>query len=274
MPLLEYEAGKTLFHRISPLVKVGWGMIVLLWLFMTVNPLHILLLGIAILVMAKFSAGLSIGRLLRTSAIAGVGGIFIMVFQSLLYPGQTVIVRIGPLAPTWEGVSVGLAMTLRILAIVAASAMIAKTTDPRDIFLSLVGVGVPYTIAYGMFAAIRFLPLMEYEADTIREAHMVRGIASQKGGLKSKIDQARNFLVPFIASGVRRAQQSAIALDVRGFGLSKERTYIRELEFSSSGKWFLAAWGVALIVFIVLTKGNLMGAVLFEPPAQKVEMGS
>ena len=34
-----------------------------------------------------------------------------------------------------------------------------------------IGVRIsPYTIAYGMFAAIRFLPLMEYEAETIREA--------------------------------------------------------------------------------------------------------
>jgi len=38
MPLLEYEAGTTLFHRMSPIVKFFWGMIVLLWLFLMFNP--------------------------------------------------------------------------------------------------------------------------------------------------------------------------------------------------------------------------------------------
>lgn len=265
MPLLEYEAGSSFFHRMSPLVKVAWGAIVLLWLFLTFNPLYVLLLGIAILIAAKFGAKMELGGVLRTAAIAGVGGIFIMLFQGLLYPGETILFEWGFLRPSLEGVMVGLAITLRILAIVTASAIIAKTTDPRDIFLSLIGVGVPYTLAYGLFAAIRFLPLMEYEAETIKEAHMVRGIASQKGGLKSKFNQTRNFLVPFIASGVRRAQQSAIALDVRGFGLTEERTYLRQLNFGRTGYAFVALWFVAMVLFVVLTKGNLLGAIAFSP---------
>jgi len=199
--------------------------------------------------------------------IAGIGGIFIIVFQGLLYPGERVIFQLGMLHPTVEGVNIGLAITLRILAIVASSAVIAKTTDPRDVFLSLVQVGIPYTISYGLFAAIRFIPLMEYEAETIREAHMVRGIAAQKGGLKSMFDQARNFLVPFIASGVRRAQQSAIALDVRCFGLSDERTYLREMHFSRSNLLFVAAWLIALVAYILVARGNVLGAIFFAPPS-------
>lgn len=265
MPLLEYEAGESFFHRMSPLVKVAWGLVILLWLFLTFNPLYILLLGIAVLITAKVGADIDLSKVLRTAAIAGIGGVFIMIFQGLLYPGETVLLRLGGLSITAEGVSVGLAITLRILSIVTASAVIARTTDPRDIFLSVIKLGVPYTIAYGLFAAIRFLPLMEYEAETIREAHMVRGIASQKGGLRSKFNQVRNFLVPFIASGVRRAQQSAIALDVRGFGLTEDRTYLRRLEFGRTGVAFTLVWFVAMVIFVVLTRSNLMGAVFFEP---------
>lgn len=266
MPLLEYQEGKTLLHKASPTTKFLWGMIVLLWLFLMFDPLHVLVLGVVIFAVAKFAAGLSLIRLIRTSLTVGIGGLFIIVLQGVFFPGETVLFRIGPLQPTLEGINVGLAIALRILAIVAASAVIAKTTDPRDVFLSLVQIGIPYNIAYGLFAAIRFIPLMEYEAETIREAQMVRGVASQRGGLKSIINQVRNFLVPFIACGVRRAQQSAVALEVRAFGLHPTRTYLREVQPSKGGWIFVAVWAVALLAYIVLSQQNVLGAVFFEPP--------
>ena len=150
MPLLEYQEGNTLMHRMSPVAKFAWGGIVLVWVFLMFSPIPVLILGIVIFLIAKFAAGLSLRRLLITCLKVGVLGVFILVFQGLLYPGQTVLFELGPLRPTLEGVSVGLAIALRVIAIVSASTVISKTTDPRDIFLSLVKLGVPYKIAYGV----------------------------------------------------------------------------------------------------------------------------
>ncbi len=265
MPVLEFEEGRTFMHRMTPNTKFLWGMVVLAWVFIMVNPLYVLILGIVVLGIAKFFAGMSLRHLLLTVLIMGLAGVFIIIFQGLLFPGKTVLFVAGPFHPTLEGVMVGLAIALRILVIVASSSIIAKTTDPRDVFLSMIKLGLPYTLAYGMFAALRFIPLMEYEAETIREAQMVRGIIQQnKGGLNSRLTQAKNFLIPFIASGIRMAQQGAIALDVRAFGITPSRTYLRELKPDPAGWIFTSAWTVAFILFIILSHANVLKIMNFH----------
>ena len=52
--------------------------------------------------------------------------------------------------------------------------------------------------------------------------------------------------------------------------MSEDRTYLREVKFTRAGKWFVAIWGVAIILFILGTSSDLLGAVLFEPEYTKV----
>ncbi len=81
----------------------------------------------------------------------------------------------------------------------------------------------------------------------------------------------KNFLVPFIAVGLRRADQSGIAVEARCFGLREERTYLRKMNFSKNGWGFVAIWLVALIGYVVLTKGNLYGIIDTNPLVPLVE---
>jgi energy-coupling factor transporter transmembrane protein EcfT len=84
MPVIEFKKGRTFFHRLSPMQKIVWGLIILLWLFVTFNPLHTLILGLIIFAHAVFLAGIPAGRLAKTVLIIGVASIFIIVFQTLL----------------------------------------------------------------------------------------------------------------------------------------------------------------------------------------------
>ena len=75
----------------------------------------------------------------------------------------------------------------------------------------------------------------------------------------SWINQMKNLLLSLIAAGIRRADQSAIAADVRAFGLRAERTYLREMNFSKSGWLFVGFWLVLFVGYMVITGGNLSG---------------
>jgi energy-coupling factor transport system permease protein len=266
MPVIEFSRESTPFHRLSPLVKFSWGGIIMIWLFLIPDPLHMLLFGMIIFLQGVIGAKIPPLRLLKTTLVIGIASVFIVVFQGLLYPGKTILFTIGPFTPTVEGIRVGLVIALRVLSIVAASLTIARTTDPHDIFLSLLKLGIPYKIAYGLFIAIRFIPLMEYEAETIHSAQYVRGITQQKGGLRIKARQLANFLVPFIAVGIRRADQSALAMEVRAFGLHPTRTNLRSLEFPQTGRYFLIAWLAAFIVYVSIVDANILQAINFVPP--------
>ena len=266
MPLLEYQAGSSYLHRLHPITKFTWGALIIIWLFVMFDPLHVLLVDLAVLLTAWLAAGLAPLRLIRSALKVGVAGIFIIFLQGFLYPGQTELFVVGPLQATVEGVMVGLAIALRIFGIVAASLTIAQTTNPRDIYLSLIQMGVPYKIAYGLYTALRFIPMMEYEAENIRSAQYVRGIVPQGGGAIASLRQAKNALVPLIASGLRRAEQSSVAADVRAFGLHPTRTHLHGLTTQSRGTLFVAGWALAMVAYLVLFRLDLTGAVLFNPP--------
>ena len=267
MPVIEFIKGKTFFHRLSPLQKIAWGLIILVWLFITFNPLHTLILGLVIFAHAVFLAGIPAGRLAKTVLVIGVASFFIVIFQTLLYRGETVLFDLGPFHPTLEGLYVGLAIAFRILSIVASSMIIARTTDPHDIFLTMTSIGMPYKLAYGLFIALRYIPLMEYEAGNIQSAQFVRGIVKKEGGgLRNTYAQVSKFLIPFVAIGVRRADQSALAMEVRGFGLHETRTNLRELKFSKNGWLFVGIWAAAFIVYNLIMEANMFSVIFFQPP--------
>ncbi|MDF1514415.1 MAG: energy-coupling factor transporter transmembrane component T [Anaerolineae bacterium] len=267
MPVIEFIKGKTFFHKLSPLQKIAWGLIILIWMFVTFNPLHTLILGLIVFAHAVFLAGIPAGKLTKTVLVIGIASIFIVVFQTLLYRGETILFDLGPFHPTKEGLYVGLAIAFRILSIVASSMIIARTTDPHDIFLSMTSLGMPYKLAYAVFIALRYIPLMEYEAGNIQSAQFVRGIAKKEGGgLKNRVNQISKFLIPFIAIGIRRADQSALAMEVRGFGLYKTRTNVRKLEFSNTGWIFVAVWATAFIAYNLIMEANVFSVVFFDPP--------
>ena len=115
MPVIELIKGKTFFHKLSPLQKITRGIIVLAWMLVTFNPLHTLILGLIVFAHAVFLAGIQAGRLMKTVLIIGIASVFIVVFQTLLYRGETVLFQLGPFQPTREGLYVGLAIAFRIL---------------------------------------------------------------------------------------------------------------------------------------------------------------
>lgn len=266
MPAFEYSKERTLFHRLSPAVKCGWGALILVWLFVIPNPLHMFIFGMVIFAQAVIGAGIPPLRLIKTIFLIGIASGFIVVFQGLLYPGATILFTLGPFHPTVEGISFGLTIGLRVLSIVAASLTISRTTDPHDIVLTLVKAGLPYKIAYGLFVALRFVPLMEYEAQNINAAQYVRGITKKEGGIGNSLKGMTNFLIPFIAIGIRRADQAAIAMESRAFGLYPTRTYLRELSFPKAGRIFLVLWCLAFVVYELTMSTSFMAAINFSLP--------
>ncbi|MCR2446348.1 energy-coupling factor transporter transmembrane protein EcfT, partial [Salmonella enterica] len=69
---------------------------------------------------------------------------------------------------------------------------------------------LPYRIAYAALAAIRFVPRLRTELDTIRSAHRVRGVASGRGPL-AHTRRRLGYTVPLLAGSIRHAERVALA---------------------------------------------------------------
>jgi energy-coupling factor transport system permease protein len=267
MPLIEFEEGTSFMHRLDPLSKLAWSFVVLLWLLTLREPLPVLVVGLAVVVVGALFGGLSAVDLLATAAKLSVLGFPIVLIQALLYPGETALAQ-GPFGPiTAEGVSFGLAIALRIVGVVAASTIVFKTTDPRDLVYGLHRyLKIPYRYAYIIFAGLRFIPLIQYEGEIIREAQRVRGVHLVRGSgllahlraLPSAPARWKTFLVMLIANGMRHVPASTIALEVRGFGMHPTRTFFRSYTVDRRGPIFVLAWLSAMIVYLVVTGTPLM----------------
>jgi energy-coupling factor transport system permease protein len=137
---------------------------------------------------------------------------------------------------------------LRLFTIGCAALVYLWTTNPKYFAIGLIYLGIPYRFGYAILVALRFLPLIQTEIGKIKDAHLVRGLASEKG-IKGAIENWRRYLFPVLANGLRKSETTSIAMDSRAFGLYKKRTYVEEFQWSKTG---LALVASMLIIILVL----------------------
>ena len=149
-----------------------------------------------------------------------------------------------------------LALSLRILSVAALSLLFIFTTNVVDFILSLIQqLKLPPKIAYGVLAGYRFLPMMKDELVIIHQAHRIRGINTAHT-IKDKWHQYKRFAIPLLASAIRKAERTAIAMESKGFTGDKNRTFY--LHFSIVKRdWLFPFMMLLLFSLAVLTSLKL-----------------
>lgn len=159
-------------------------------------------------------------------------------------------VQFGPIEITNYGLKTGLSLGLRVLCFAALSLMFILTTDTTKFMLSLLQqCKLPPKLVYGILAGYRFLPLLKEELTLIRNAHRIRGVHLEKG-IKGKIQLFKKYSIPLLASAIRKADRTAIAMESKGFTGSKERTFYHVLKITAKD-WFFILFMI-LLFFVCL----------------------
>ncbi|MEG2936622.1 MAG: energy-coupling factor transporter transmembrane component T [Clostridium sp.] len=122
----------------------------------------------------------------------------------------------------------------KILTISIYSAIFVKTTDPTEFVISLVKyLKVPSKFAYAFLTAYRFLPTFKEEFETIRHAHLVRGI-EEGSNFIVRTWRMKQYILPMLATAVRKGIRISMAMETRAFGKYKSRTYYRRLSMKKN----------------------------------------
>jgi energy-coupling factor transport system permease protein len=139
-------------------------------------------ISLIVVATAVFLAGLSPLEIVRGTWLFIIACTAFFVVQSVTLPGETVAFRVLSTPIYVESADYALASALRIYTIVLSSIVFVRTTDPRDLAISLVTqMRVPYRVAYAFFIALRIVPMIEDEIQVIRAAQAVRGVARKRG---------------------------------------------------------------------------------------------
>jgi energy-coupling factor transport system permease protein len=244
MKAFVWHEADSFLHRLNPLTKLAACFLAAVVVSTAGEPATP-----AIVVLLALGSTRMLGRvpwpmLLRTLAFGLLAGIGVFWTYTVFYVG------------TGEAWLYGATMTLRLLAILSASAMFVLTTDPAQFVRALIHQArVSPRIAYSVFAAYRFVPLLQVEFETIRAAHQMRGGVGS-GGPFGWIREMVGYAIPLMASAVRKGERVALAMESRGFGAlpAQRRTYFRVTAVSRADLWFSLACLLAFGTLVVLRR--------------------
>lgn len=100
------------------------------------------------------------------------------------------------------------------------------TTNPSELAASMNGVGVPYTVAYSVSIALRYIPDVQGDFHRIKNAQQARGIEmTNKVPLNERIKRTSSIIFPLLFSTMDRIDVVSNAMELRGFGKKKKRTW-------------------------------------------------
>jgi energy-coupling factor transport system permease protein len=123
-----------------------------------------------------------------------------------------------------------IAMTLRFIVLIESFSIFFLTTSPDHLGLALEQTHVPYEFTFAFTTAVRFVPVLAEEAQTIMDAQKARGLELERGNFLKRIRNYIPILIPLIVSAIRRSLELAEAMESRAWGATKKRTNLYVLK--------------------------------------------
>ncbi|MCR5174538.1 MAG: energy-coupling factor transporter transmembrane protein EcfT [Oscillospiraceae bacterium] len=158
---------------------------------------------------------------------------------------------------TQEQLFYHLNLILKYLATIPAVILFVCTTNPSEFAASLNRIGVKYTIAYSVALALRYIPDIQKEYHEISQAQQARGIEmSRKQNLIKRLKSASAILIPLILSSMDRIDTISNAMELRGFGKNRKRTWYMARPFRKADFLAMAVCVLLLAAAIVLNVVN------------------
>ena len=193
-----------------------------------------------------------IGRALIPFALAVIPLVAsILLINTFLFPGATdVIVRIGPLTPTWTGLEAALQATLRVVAFALSVAVFALTTPTDDLLADLERRGLGRRGVFVIGAAIGMIPRMAERASEITDSQRARGLDTE-GSPWRRVRGVVPLAGPLIISALSEVEERTMALEARAFSAAGRRTVLRPLPDSTGQRFVRWAAGLSAIAAVI-----------------------
>jgi energy-coupling factor transport system permease protein len=144
-------------------------------------------------------------------------------------------------------------MTLRFVVLVESFSVFFLTTSPDHLGLALEQTQVPYELVFAFTTAVRFVPVLAEEAQTIMDAQKARGLELERGNFLKRIRNYIPILIPLIVSAIRRSLELAEAMESRAWGATKNRTNLYVLKMHK-GDFALVVITIGIIITAVYVR--------------------
>lgn len=124
---------------------------------------------------------------------------------------------------------------------------------PSEVAAGLYSLGLPYKLCAVVSLALRYIPDIGRDYTNISISMQCRGMEqdSKRVGLMTRLKQTVLILIPLIISSFDRIGNIANAMDLRGFGKNKKRSYYAEHEPTKADNGFKIAYTIIAVFCVV-----------------------
>ena len=191
---------------------------------------------------------LFVGRVARRWALSLRAGIFLsgLIFVVNFFTGS---------------IFSAIALTLRFLVLLTAFSLFFMTTSPDDLGLALDRIGAvrwlsrkwlgyPNSLSFTFTTAVRLVPTLAVDAQTVVDAQRSRGLELDKGNLLRRVKNYIPILIPLLLIAIRRSLELAEALESRGFPGKEGRTSLFQLRLKGPDYAMIGVSIVAIVLSI------------------------
>ncbi len=260
--ILSYEEKNTWIHKLSGVTKLVFFIIWSMTSMISYDTWVLVVMLVCSLVIFKMSKTKwqQVGTVFK----------FIMLFLSVnllaiffFSPGQGTEVYgtetplfhlFGPYTVTAEQLFYEFNVMLKYLTVIPAGLMFIVTTNPSEFAASLNRVGVSYNIGYAVAIALRYIPDVQDDFVQIKHAQEARGIEmSSKASLVDRIKNLAAIIFPLIFSSMGRIDVVSNAMELRGFGKNKQRSWYSGRPIKRNDYLVIAVTIVFAVAMMVIT---------------------
>jgi len=217
MALSLYVEQPSVLHERHPVAKVLAMLLLFVATFVLDDPL--VLAPLTVLVLCGAWVGQAFGTLWRLRWIIGPVFLFTVLLWTFFYPVQAN----EPVTRAYA-FRYGLGMAVKLETFILTGLVFLATTTVEEFAYALTRLGVPYRASFVLTLAFRLVPVFLEAALTVRDAQRCRGLDFSRGGIVTSIARYVPVIVPVFIGGLRRADQMAFALEVRGFSSERVRS--------------------------------------------------
>ncbi len=216
MTMSLYRSVESIAHRRHPVAKL-----------LAMLPLFVVPLAFNAPAWALGALLLSFALVLASAALPNLGrvaglGVVLLVMSALLWalmlPEREPVWRLGRLYASPVSLQYGIAMGLRLNALLMLGVAYVSCTRPEEFTGALRAIGIPATATLALSLTFRLVPMLAATAQTVTQAQMARGLDLDRGGPLTRLSRYVPLIVPILAYAMRSADDLTRALESRGLG--------------------------------------------------------
>jgi energy-coupling factor transport system permease protein len=255
---LSFKKGNSLFHRMTPGSKLLFVLSVSFVAIFNTNLYVGAGLFLFCLLLALFCTGVPFKQYWALGKIIVPFVLILAIVFPFFYGGQatvgsdTIALRTPVKDLSWGALGFGALLGLRFLALGLAGLAFAFTTHPSDLVQNLSRHGWDYRLVHAPVLGLILFPSFLKLGQEISVTQRIRDLGQNTNWLKRKWLRVRHLAFAMLVLGLRNGQTQAMALDIRGYGAYKTRTFLREVPRHRAGEIFAWVFFVLSVIYLFM----------------------